>query len=152
MKCGSNTRMIEELYGCEMLAPVSLLMSETAPLAAKGDLWPQHPTLSPSLHPSPSPAKWGENLITQTEFRLKLLNWNPTWRHSPSIYIQQQIKENTFIWAQTRIWDGGNRCSRAIPAWESFAVSPYLWIIFVHTNTHPLPSLKVRKSAPVKHR
>lgn len=38
MKCGSNTRMIEELYGCEMLAPVSLLMSETAPLAAKGDL------------------------------------------------------------------------------------------------------------------
>lgn len=56
----------------------------------KGPVTPTaHPLLltSPSLHPSPSPAN---HLITQTEFRLKSFNLNPTWRHNTSIYIHNK--------------------------------------------------------------
>lgn len=107
----------------------------------------------PSLHHSLSPAKHAEK--TQPPHHPNWI-WAEIFKLKSYIKAQhkhlysQQIK--AFILAQTHLSDEGNRCSRATSTWESFAVFAYLWTIFIHTNTHPLPSLRVRKSpAPVKH-
>lgn len=59
----------------------SCLTPDGGPLAAKGDLWPQHPilcfSLVPPLHPSHSPAKCGGKEPTTPSPKLNL-GWNLT--------------------------------------------------------------------------